>query len=33
LWNWIDETDKEIDSLAYELYALTPEEIKLVEGF
>lgn len=27
----IDETDKEIDSLVYELYELTPEEIKIVE--
>jgi type II restriction/modification system DNA methylase subunit YeeA len=28
----IDATDKQIDSLVYELYALTEEEIKIVEG-
>lgn len=25
-------TDREIDQLVYQLYALTPEEIALVEG-
>jgi type II restriction/modification system DNA methylase subunit YeeA len=25
-------TDKKIDALVYELYGLTPEEIKIVEG-
>jgi len=28
----IDTTDREIDALVYELYALTPDEIALVEG-
>jgi len=28
----IDATDKQIDSLVYELYGLTSEEIALVEG-
>ena len=28
----IDATDKEIDRLVYELYGLTEEEIKIVEG-
>jgi hypothetical protein len=28
----IDETDKKIDSMVYELYGLTEEEIKIVEG-
>jgi hypothetical protein len=28
----IDATDKEIDTLVYELYGLTEEEIKIVEG-
>jgi hypothetical protein len=28
----IDITDKQIDALVYELYELTPEEIKVVEG-
>lgn len=28
----IDATDKQIDKLVYELYGLTPEEIKIVEG-
>jgi type II restriction/modification system DNA methylase subunit YeeA len=28
----IEKTDKEIDSLVYQLYGLTQEEIKLVEG-
>ena len=28
----IDATDGEIDALVYELYALTPEEIRIVEG-
>ena len=25
-------TDRQIDALVYELYGLTPEEIKIVEG-
>jgi len=28
----IDATDQQIDQLVYELYGLTEEEIKLVEG-
>lgn len=28
----IDATDDEIDNLVYELYGLTEEEIKIVEG-
>ena len=28
----IDYTDKEIDKLVYDLYGLTEEEIKIVEG-
>jgi hypothetical protein len=28
----IDATDREIDRLVYELYGLTEEEIKVVEG-
>ena len=28
----IDKTDKEIDQLVYQLYGLTEEEIKIVEG-
>ena len=28
----IDATDREIDQLVYQLYDLTPEEIKIVEG-
>jgi len=28
----IDTTDRQIDALVYELYGLTDEEIKLVEG-
>ena len=28
----IDATDREIDRLVYELYGLTEEEIKIVEG-
>ncbi len=28
----IDATDKQIDKLVYELYGLTEEEIKVVEG-
>ena len=28
----IRETDKEIDKLVYELYGLTEEEIKIIEG-
>jgi hypothetical protein len=27
----IDATDRQIDALVYELYALTPEEIEIVE--
>lgn len=29
---YISRTDKEIDALVYQLYALTPEEIRIVEG-
>lgn len=29
----IDKTDKEIDQMVYELYGLTDEEVKIVEGF
>jgi hypothetical protein len=28
----IDKTDKEIDRMVYELYELSEEEIKIVEG-
>jgi len=28
----IEQTDKEIDALVYELYGLTDEEIRIVEG-
>jgi hypothetical protein len=28
----IDATDREIDKLVYELYGLTEEEVKIVEG-
>ena len=28
----IEKTDKEIDQMVYELYGLTEEEIKIVEG-
>ena len=28
----IDATDREIDALVYELYGLTDEEIRIVEG-
>jgi hypothetical protein len=28
----IDETDKEIDRMVYELYGLAEEEIRIVEG-
>ena len=28
----LDATDREIDKLVYELYGLTEEEIKIVEG-
>jgi hypothetical protein len=28
----IDTTDRQIDALVYELYGLTAEEIRLVEG-
>jgi type II restriction/modification system DNA methylase subunit YeeA len=30
--NEIDKTDKEIDQMVYQLYGLTDEEIKIVEG-
>ena len=30
--NAVTATDQQIDALVYELYGLTPEEIKLVEG-
>ncbi|MBI5325376.1 MAG: hypothetical protein HZB41_08930 [Ignavibacteriae bacterium] len=30
--NQIESTDRQIDKLVYELYALTEEEIKVVEG-
>jgi hypothetical protein len=32
LQNAVTATDQQIDALIYELYGLTPEEIKLVEG-
>jgi len=32
LKNEIDKTDKEIDQMVYQLYGLTEEEIKIVEG-
>jgi hypothetical protein len=32
LQNAVTATDQQIDKLVYELYALTPEEIALVEG-
>ena len=32
LKNQIDQTDKEIDQMVYELYGLTDEEIKIVGG-
>ena len=32
LQNAVSKTDQDIDALVYELYALTPEEIALVEG-
>ena len=32
LQNAVSATDQEIDKLVYELYDLTPEEIRLVEG-
>ena len=32
LQNAVTATDQQIDALVYELYGLTPEEIKLVEG-
>jgi hypothetical protein len=28
----VDATDREIDKLVYELYGLTEEEVKIVEG-
>ena len=32
LQNAVTAADQQIDALVYELYGLTPEEIKLVEG-
>ena len=32
LQNAVTATDQQIDTLVYELYDLTPEEIRLVEG-
>ena len=32
LQNAVTATDQQIDALVYELYGLTPDEIKLVEG-
>ena len=32
LQNAVTATDQQIDALVYELYGLTPAEIKLVEG-
>jgi len=32
LQNAVTATDQQIDALVYDLYGLTPEEIKLVEG-
>jgi hypothetical protein len=32
LQNAVTATDQQIDQLVYELYGLTPDEIKLVEG-
>jgi lambda repressor-like predicted transcriptional regulator len=32
LQNAVDKTDQDMDELVYELYGLTPEEIKLVEA-
>jgi hypothetical protein len=32
LQNAVTATDQQIDTLVYELYNLTPDEIKLVEG-
>ena len=32
LQNAVTATDHQIDALVYDLYALTPEEIQLVEG-
>jgi hypothetical protein len=32
LQNAVSKTDHDIDALVYELYALTPDEIALVEG-
>ena len=32
LKNEIDKTNREIDQMVYELYGLTEEEIKIVEG-
>jgi Xaa-Pro aminopeptidase len=32
LQNAVTATDQQIDALVYELYGLTPEEIRLVEG-
>ncbi len=32
LQRWIEQTDRQIDRLVYELYGLTEEEIAIVEG-
>ena len=32
LQNAVTATDQQIDALVYDLYGLTPDEIKLVEG-
>ena len=32
LQNAVDSTDRKLDDLVYDIYALTPEEIALVEG-
>ncbi len=32
LQRWIEATDRQIDALVYELYALTEEEIGIVKG-
>ena len=32
LQNAVSKTDQDIDALVYDLYALTPDEIALVEG-
>ena len=32
LQNAVDSTDRKLDDLVYDIYALTPDEIALVEG-